>query len=206
MTDAHGRYELDNVPKHTYPAIEVIASAGYEQFAARDVHIDHDVVVNARLVRDWASLAGGATLRSFTPPDYAPLCGSNANGAFDLSLGNGWPSDNVDNGESGVTGPRQATVRLPVAVDIADFTVTSGGTCGDDLSAAVTDFTLQTKTAGGSWQTAFEGTATPDGTVHTYTPTGAADAVVRIRFIMRANNGDPRFMDVLEVGVHGSPS
>jgi extracellular elastinolytic metalloproteinase len=193
------------VPRHVYPALEV-RGPGYEQFVVTDVVVHSDIVVNGKVTRDWASLAGGATLLSFTPPDYAPFCGSNANGAFDLNLGNGWPSDSVNNPSSGVTGPRKATVELPTAVDISAFTVASGGTCGDDDSSAVTDFKIQTKTAGGSWQIAFQGTATVDGQLHAYAPTGAADGVVQIRFIMLANNGNPDFMDVLEVGVRGSAS
>jgi hypothetical protein len=204
-TNANGRYEITDVPKHVYPALEV-RGPGYEQFVVQNVNVNADIVVNGKVTRDWASLSGGATLLSFTPPDYGPFCGSNANGAFDLNLGNGWPSDSPDNPGSGVTGPRKATVELPNAVDITQFAVASGGTCGDDNDSAVTDFKIQTKAGGATWQTAFAGTATPDGSLQTYTPTGGTDGVTRIRFIMLDNNGNPDFMDVLEVIVRGTAS
>ncbi len=60
---------------------------------APDVVVDGNEMLNRSLFRDWAALSGGAALKSFTPPDYAEFCGTNANGAFDLSLGRGWPSD-----------------------------------------------------------------------------------------------------------------
>jgi extracellular elastinolytic metalloproteinase len=204
ITDSNGRYRLEDVPEHRQ-VIEVRSGHGYESFARR-VLVDHDVVVNVKLVRDWAALSGGATLVSFTPPDYGPFCGSNANGAFDLQLGNGWPSDSPGNPSSGVAGPRQATVQLPTAVDISSFGVASGGTCGDDPSAGFRAFTIRTKTAGGTWQTAVAGKATPDYALHTFVPTGATENVVAIRFIMRTNWGNPAFMDGLEVTVRGDPS
>jgi hypothetical protein len=91
-------------------------------------------------------------------------------------------------------------------VDISEFTVTSGGSCGDGDDAGVTDFKFQTKTAGGGWKTALKDTAIPDHQLRTYAPTGNADNVVAIRFIMMDENGNPLFMDVLEVGVRGAAS
>jgi extracellular elastinolytic metalloproteinase len=203
-TNANGRYRLEDVPEHTV-TLEVRPGHGYETLA-KEVLVDQDVVVNAAVDRDWAALSGGATLVSFTPPDYAPFCGSNANGAFDLLLGNGWPSDAPGNGSSGVSGPRQATVRLPTTVDISSFGVASGGACGDGPDSGFKAFTIKTKTAGGSWQTAVSGKATPDWVLRTYMPTGGTQDVVAIRFIMRTNWGNPAFMDGMEVTVRGAPS
>jgi extracellular elastinolytic metalloproteinase len=202
-TGADGTYRIRHVPPHVYPAIE-IGGAGYEGVVVPNVKVTRDVVLNRSVNRDWASLSGGATLQSFTPPDYAPFCGSNANGAFDLNLGNGWPSDSVGNAESGVSGPRKATVKLPRTITITGFGVASDGTCGDDSTAAVKGFKFQTKTAGGGWQTSFKGEATNDGVLHHYIPHTATDNVVAIRFIMTSNYGQPDFMDVLEATVYGT--
>jgi extracellular elastinolytic metalloproteinase len=204
-TNADGEYHIRHVPPHTYAAVE-FGGGGYEPTQIENVEVKKDVTLDNSVYRDWAALSGGAELKSFTPPDYAIFCGVAADGAFDLNLGSGWPSDSPNNGESGVTGPRQATVQLPNAVDITEFTVTSGGTCGDGPDAGVTDFKFLTKTAGGKWKLAVQDTAIPDGQLRAYAPTGNADNVVAIRFVMLQPNGNPNFMDVLEAGVRGGAS
>jgi hypothetical protein len=204
-TNADGEYRIRNVPPHTYAAVE-FGGGGYEPTQVLDVEVKHDITLNNKVYRDWAALSGGATLKSFTPPDYAVFCGQAAEGAFDLNLGSGWPSDSPNNGDSGVTGPRQATVLLPDTVDITEFTVTSGGTCGDGPDSGVTDFKFMTKTAGGKWKLAVQDTAVPDGVLRAYAPTGNADNVVAIRFVMLKSNGNQQFMDVLEAGVRGGAS
>jgi hypothetical protein len=202
-TDADGFYRIQHVPPHVYPAFQ-IGGAGYESTVKTNVKVQRDTVLDASVNRDWASLSGGATLKGFTPPDYAGFCGVNANGAFDLNLGSGWPSDSVSNGDSGVTGPRKATVKLPQAVDITSFAVASGGSCGDNDTAGVKGFKIQTKTAGGDWQTSFKGEVQSDHVLKAFHPHKAMNNVVSIRFIMTSNWGQVDFMDVLEVSVRGT--
>jgi extracellular elastinolytic metalloproteinase len=201
-TNADGEYHIRHVPPHTYAAVE-FGGGGYEPTQVLNVKVKHDLTLDNSVYRDWVALSGGAVLKSFTPPDYAIFCGVAADGAFDLNLGSGWPSDSPNNGESGVTGPRRATVELPQTVNITEFTVTSGGTCGDGPDSGVTDFKFMTKTAGGQWKVAVQDTAIPDGQLRTYAPTGNADNVVAVRFVMLETNGNAQFMDVLEAGVRG---
>jgi hypothetical protein len=177
---------------------------GYEPTSVADLVVDGDEVIDTTMRRDWASLEGGATLVKYTPPDYAAFCGSNANGAFDLNLGNGWPSDSPQNDSSGVGGPRKATVRLPAVVDVTSFGVASGGTCGDGPDAAVKGFEIWTRTAGGDWRKAFVGSAPATGKLKTYVPTKGKKNVRFIRFVMVSNHGNSAFMDVLEVSVRGT--
>ncbi|MEX2420820.1 MAG: M36 family metallopeptidase, partial [Actinomycetota bacterium] len=200
-TDNTGAFSISNVPFHAYPEL-VIDGVGYEQKTLA-VTVDGDEVMNVKLVRDWAALEAGATLKSFTPPDYAPFCGVNADGAFDLSLSAGWPSDAPGNGDSGVTGPRKAVVRLPKEVDVTSFGVASGGSCGDGPEAGVRTFSIQTKVAGGKWVTAATGTVDADSVLHTFKATAGKKDVRFLRFIMKTNHGDQLFMDVLEVTVRG---
>ena len=204
VTDASGEYAIEDVPFHVYPSL-VFDGSGYEPSVARNVKVVGDVVRDRSLTRDWASLEGGATLKSFTPPDYGPFCGTNANGAFDLSFGAGWPSDSVTNGSSGVSGPRKTVVQLPTAVDVSTFGVVSGGTCGDGPEAGVKAFTIETrKNANAPWRTAVTANAPSDGQLHAYTPTAGTAGVRFVRFTMRSNHGDANFMDVLEVTVRGT--
>ncbi len=200
-TDSTGGFEILGVPFHDYPKI-VAGAVGYEPFAA-PVSVDGAESVEVDLVRDWAALEGGATLQSFTPPDYTGFCGFGADGAFDLSIGSGWPSDSPANGDSGVAGPRAAIVRLPVAVDVTSFGVASGGSCGDESDAGVKVFTMQVRRRVG-WITVLTARALPDGMLRTYLPLGDASDVRLVRFVMRSNYGNPFFMDVLEVTVRGT--
>jgi hypothetical protein len=181
----------------------MVDGVGYEP-KIRGVRVDGDESVNVKAVRDWAALEGGARLRSFSPPDYAPFCGVNADGAFDLSLSAGWPSDAPGSTEgSNFTGPRKAVVKLPKAVDVTTFGVASGGTCGDGPDAGVRRFTIETRTAGGEWVVAVSGTAHADSVLHTFRARAGRRDVRFVRFTMKSNHGNDLFMDVLEVTVRG---
>ena len=204
VTAANGTYSIANVPQHDAYAALNFRGGGYEPNAVTDLVVNGNETVDNALNRDWASLEGGATLRKYTPPDYAEFCGSNANGAFDLNLGNGWPSDSPGNDSSGVGGARKATVELPKSVDVTSFGVASGGTCGDGPDSAVKGFEIWTRTASGDWRKAFAGSAPANGRLKTYTPTKGTKNVRFIRFVMVSNHGNPAFMDVLEVTVRGT--
>lgn len=202
-TDDAGSFSIANVPFHAYPEL-VVDGRGYEQ-RIRGITVDGDETVNVELIRDWAALERGARLRSFTPPDYAPFCGVNADGAFDLSLSSGWPSDAPNSTfGSNVTGPRKAVVKLPKAVDVTTFGVASGGACGDGPDAGVRKFAIQTRrAAGGNWVLAVSDSVAADSVLHTFKAKGGTQNVRFVRFIMKTNHGNPTFMDVLEVTVRG---
>jgi hypothetical protein len=201
-TDKNGTFSIADVPFHAYPEV-VVDGVGFEEKTVA-LTVDGAETLNVAMIKDWAALEGGATIVSFTPPDYAPFCGVNADGAFDLSLGSGWPSDDPDSTfGSSTTGPRKATVELPKTIDVTSFGVASGGACGDGPAAGVREFKIQTKQAGGKWVTAFSGTADADGVLHTFKPTAGKKNVDFIRFVMLDNHGDDLFMDVLEVTVRG---
>jgi len=203
-TAADGTYSIANVPQHDAYAALNFRGGGYEPKAVADLVVNGNETVDNTLNRDWASLDGGATLKKYTPPDYGPFCGSNANGAFDLNLGNGWPSDSPGNDSSGVGGPRKATVELPKSVDVTSFGVASGGTCGDGPDSAVKKFEIWTRTASGDWRMAAEGSAPANGRLKRYLPSRGMKNVRFVRFVMVSNHGNPAFMDVLEVTVRGT--
>jgi hypothetical protein len=202
-TDVGGRFTIDDVPFHLYPEL-VVDGLGYEP-RTRSVDVDGDELVDASLVRDWAALEGGADLVSFTPPNYKPICGVHADGAFDLSLSGGWPSDAPDSTfGSNKTGPRKAVVELPKRVDVTSFGVASGGACGDGPDAGVKKFAIQTrKTANASWVTAVTGSVPANGELRVFKATAGKQDVRFVRFVMKTNHGNDLFMDVLEVTVRG---
>jgi hypothetical protein len=204
-TAADGTYSISNVPDHDAYGAILFDGTGYEPGAAKDVVVAGDATVDRALFRDWAALEGGAVLKSASPPDYTAFCGVGANGAFDLNLGSGWPSDAVDStAGSDFTGPRKATVRLPENVDISAIAVASGGACGDDFTAGVKHFQLLTRTGPGApWKVAVDAKAKSDSLLHAFKPDTGKKNVQSIRFVMLSNHGDPFFMDVLEVSVRG---
>jgi extracellular elastinolytic metalloproteinase len=201
-TGGAGAFSIANVPFHAYPEL-VVDGFGYEQ-RIRGVTVNGDESVEIKLVRDWAALERGARLRSFSPPDYSEFCGLNADGAFDLSLSAGWPSDAPGSQVgSNFTGPRKAVVKLPKAVDVTTFGVASGGTCGDSADAGVKRFTIETRTTRGEWVVAVSAIADADGVLHTFRARAGKQNVRFVRFTMKSNHGDELFMDVLEVTVRG---
>ncbi len=202
-TDASGRFSISNVPFHTYPAL-LFAGRGYEPASAAGLAVTQDLTLHARLVRDWASIEGGAKVGKFTPPDYGPFgCGPAQ--MLDLNLGTGWGSDAVGSTSgSHVKGPRKVVIKLPKAVDITTFAVASTGACGDGPEAGVKRFKVETKQrAGGKWITAFVGTASNLGNLKVYRPKTGKDNVRFVRFTMLSNHGDKLFMDVMEFSVRG---
>ena len=204
-SNASGVFQIADVPFHdAYPALQVLGG-GYEPKVIRDVVVDGTETIDRSVFFDFAALSNGADLRKASPPDYAEFCGVGADGAFDLNLASGWPSDAVgSNIGSNYTGPRRATVRLSTAVDIIGFGVASGGTCGDGPEAGVKHFQIQTKrTQGSPWRTAVDARIGATGRLKAFEPTGADRNVRFIRFVMLSNHGDPLFMDVLEVTVRG---
>jgi hypothetical protein len=202
-TGGNGAFSIEDVPFHTY--VVTVQSEAHETVRA-DVKVNGSETVAIELTRDWASLAGGATLTRFTGPDYAPFCGPEF--AWDTSLGSGWGSDHPDFDGGGTTGPRVNVVKLPRAIDISSFGFATNGTCGDGPEAAVRVFTIKTKTANGSWATAYQRSASLElGVFHKLKPEKGASKKVRfVKLIMKDNYGDPLFMDMLELSVRGAPA
>jgi hypothetical protein len=201
-TDSAGRFSILNVPFHTYHEFS-IARTGFESLTLKNLVVTGDLNLNEKVFRDWASVAGGARVGKFTPPDYSPSCGPDF--AFDLDLDTGWGSDAVSStAGSNIKGPRKVVITLPKAVDVASFGVASSATCGDRPRAGVKRFKVETQTAGGDWIPAFVGTAPNNGKLLTYIPTAGKDNVRFVRFTMLSNHGDPLFMDVMEFSVRGA--
>ncbi len=203
VTNARGRYVIDDVPFHRYDLIA--RAAGYELRSLR-VRIDGSTTVDVAVTRDWAALTGGAKLLAFTKPDYTRF-GCGPADALDALLGTGWGSDSVTNGSRGPRGPRSLTVKLAGRIDVGSFGVASNGTCGDGPSAAVKSFTIETRSGHRAWVTAVVNTKSfPLGRFVTFVPKAGSTRVTQIRFTMRSNRGNPLFMDMLDISVRGTPA
>jgi extracellular elastinolytic metalloproteinase len=204
-TNATGHYSIDNVPtSHSYNL--EIGKAGYEPVTLPISVGTGPLKVNRKIRRDWAAIAGGASVTSFTPPDYSAFgCGPEQ--GFDTSQATGWGSDSPTNGSSGTTGPRSVTLQLPVPVNITQLQIDPGATCGDPDSAGVQEFTVKTRAVAASgFVTAWHNTAAlPEHVYSARKPRKGNLNVDTIKLTMSSNRGNASFMDMSELLVHGVP-
>jgi F5/8 type C domain-containing protein len=137
---------------------------------------------------------------------YAPPCGPG--NAFDQSQGTGWSSTSPGS----TSGAKQATVRLPQAIDITALGVDPGAICGDDDTASVGPVQIATSADGVSFAPAAAATFTaPDNhRLNILAPSGNAAGVRYVRVTMLApqsSQGDgARYMDLAELEVYGRPA
>jgi hypothetical protein len=217
LTDANGRYRVRNVFFGTYHKV----SASLPGWDAVEVTITIAAPITTQdfqLRRDWAALGGGGTVAAFNGPDFTPFgCGPDR--AIDQSLGNGWGST-TDFDANGVAEPKFVTVKLPVAVNISQFAIDPGNTCGDGGSASTKDFTVETSQDGTTFVVAASGAfgVADRHRLNPVTPnagTGASVNFVRFTMINPQLPGTPAdlcpgpfsgclFLDMSELEVYGS--
>jgi extracellular elastinolytic metalloproteinase len=216
LTDANGRYRVRDIFFGTYRKV----SASKPGFDAAEVTITIAAPTTTQdfsLRRDWASLGGGGTVTAFNGPDFTAFgCGPTS--AIDQSLGNGWGSTS-DLDAGGVAVPKFVTVKLPQAVNITEFAIDPGETCGDDPTAATKDFRVETSTDGTTFVVAASGTfgAADNHRLNPVAPnagTGTGVNFVRFTMINPQLNGAAcpgpasgcLFLDMSELEVYGLAS
>jgi hypothetical protein len=213
ITAADGTYTITGIIPGTYAKV-FARGAGYDPKSATVSIAARTNTLNWQLRRDWAAIAGGAEVVSFTGPDYTPFgCGPPQ--LFDQSQASGWGSDVAPEGQNVV-------VRLPAAVDIGELVINPSATCGDDPTASTGGYRVETSADGTMWTVGAEGSF-PQGAV---TPTtvalaaGSGTGVQFIRFTMRTTQAQDAglcptgneapsgctFLDSTELAVYGAPS
>jgi extracellular elastinolytic metalloproteinase len=218
LTKQNGLYEVKRVPVGTYPKV-FATGAGYDRVVLPTVQItggDEATIRNFSLRRDWASIFGGVSVKSFTGPDYTDFgCGPDK--AIDQSLGNGWGSDSID--ASGAHFTPEIVVQLPISVTVTEFGIDPANTCGDDATASTKDYRVETSPDGSTWTVAKEGTFgnADRGRLNLVQPTAGATNVRFVRFTMltqqlvascstNPNQSGCPFADMSELEVYGRPS
>jgi extracellular elastinolytic metalloproteinase len=220
LTKQNGLYDIKRVPVATYPKV-FASGAGYDMVVLPTVSIGADdaTVVNWKLRRDWASIFGGASIKSFTGPDYTDFgCGPDK--AIDQTLGNGWGSDSID--ESGGHITPEIVVQLPTSVTVTEFGIDPANTCGDEATASTKDYRVETSADGTTWTVAKEGTFgnADRGRLNLVAPTAGATSVRYVRFTMlnqqlaapcSGTGANPAqsgcaFADMSEFELYGRPS
>lgn len=219
VSAADGTYTIKDVPEGTYRKVYTSGS-GYEpQIRTVDVK-SGSAGADWRLRRDWAASSGGAEVTDFSGPDNSNFaCGPG--GLIDMSSVV-WGSE-AKGGTNGTgVDPVHNTVRLPQAVDISELLVDPTAGCGDDKTASLGDYRVETSTDGTTWITAAEGHFTPADTGRQNAVTlkaGTGQNVQYVRLTMLGNqavdNGVDcaknsgasgcQFLDATELAVHGTP-
>src|SRR5436309_2481097 len=158
--------------------------------------------VDVSLRRDWAASAGGASVSSFTGPDYSGYgCGPYE--SIDQSFTSGWSTD---------AGTAQSVVvALPQAVDVGSFGIDPAGICGDDSSSALGAYRVDVSKDGHSWSPSASGSF-GSGNVGRLNdvPASAAKGTRYVRLTMlspqSSSGSGASYMDVAELEVLGVPA
>ncbi|MDW5598703.1 M36 family metallopeptidase, partial [Conexibacter stalactiti] len=220
-TDADGRYEIPNAwAGADYPRL-IAERNGYQRATVDPPAIapDGSTVQDLELRRNWALTSGGGVVDSATGPDLTAMqCGPVH--ALDGTSAYGWGSyqpgyDGSLHEQYGLPrvarGSRRLVLRLPAAVDVSRFAIDPGAICGDDDSASLAGFQIETSADGTTWRNALAATF---GRAHNHrlnelSPNAGTTAGVRwVRLTMLSAQGGGSsgtyFMDMAELAVFGT--
>jgi len=219
VTDASGRYTLGPVPVGTYPKLSVTGS-GYDPVTSAVTVGNSGATKDFSVRRDWAASSGGATIASFTGPDYGPGCGPA--GAIDNSQSTGWGSTTGDDAgtPTNVFAPKNVVIDLQRQVDVSQLAVDPSATCGDGGSASTGKYLVEVSTDGQAWTTTNDGTFTSAdrGRLNPLTPAGGSVTARYVRFTIQGNQTPDfatscpggafsgcQYTDLTEIEVYGKP-
>ncbi|MFD5406097.1 M36 family metallopeptidase [Streptomyces griseorubiginosus] len=218
VTGADGTYSIPRVPEGSYRKVYASGN-GYEPKVSTVVVKAGSAGADWSLTRDWAASSGGAAITDFNGSDFTEFgCGP---GSLIDTTSAVWGSD--ANGGTNGTGidPIHGTIKLPKAVDIGALLVDPTAGCGDDTTASLGDYRIDTSADGTTWTTAAEGHFKPADTGRQNAVTlkdGTGQNVQYVRLTMLGNqaadNGvdcakdsSPsgcRYLDATELVVHGA--
>lgn len=149
-----------------------------------------------QLRRDWAASSAGASIADFTGTDNTQY-GCGPDGLIDGSSAV-WGSD-AKGGTNGTgVDPVHNTVKLPQAVDIGELLIDPTAGCGDDTTASLGDYRIDTSPDGTTWTTAAEGHFKPADTGRQNAVTlkdGTGQNVQYVRLTMLGNQAADNGVD-----------
>ncbi|WP_416966851.1 M36 family metallopeptidase [Streptomyces sp. 4F14] len=218
VTKADGTYSIPDVPEGTYRKVYA-SGAGYEP-VLRTVTLAGSTAVDWQVRRDWAASSGGAEVADFSGPDYGDS-GCGPAGLIDAASAV-WGSEAKGGTDGKGVDPVHNTVRLPAAVDIGELRVDPTAGCGDDLTASLGDYRIETSADGTAWAVAAEGHFGPADTGRQNAvplAAGTGENVRYVRLTMLGNQAAERgvdcaadsgpsgckFLDATELLVNGAP-
>lgn len=215
-TGADGRYLLNAIVATRYPRV-LVTRPGYDDAAPTPVDVAADGSVHdTTLRRNFALSSGGTQVSDVTAPVYEPPCAPQD--AIDGTFAHGWASyaPGYDGRDSPFLpdvplGPRSLVLRLPQAIDVSSVAIDPGAVCGDDDSASLGEYLVETRD-GGAWREALRGRFGRDRThrMNVLTPAaGTTQGVTAVQVTMIRPQGGPgssdeEFMDMAELAIYGS--
>jgi extracellular elastinolytic metalloproteinase len=212
---ADGGFSFSGVPVGTYAKLFAQRTKGYDELQQTNVTVSSAATTTTDFAirRDWAALAGGATVTTNDDTGAPVGCGGAA--VADQSRGVGWSPHNPTSPEypQELTGAApQVTIKLPVAVDVKAFGVDPSSTCGDGPSASTKSYRIETSSDGSTFATASSGSFS-SAQLATLTPnagTGSNVRYVRLTLLAPQDDGPGSsgrdFIDFTELEVFGTPT
>ena len=188
ITDANGNYSVGPVPAGKYGKL-IVNGAGYVPISTAVTVAASGSRADFQVTRDWAAASGGAKVVDFNGPDYTEF-GCGPVHAIDTSLSTGWGS--ITGNRERPTNqfkPKFITVAMPQKVNITQFAVDPGATCGDAGSASTGAYRIETSPDNVTWTEAASGTfvVTDQGRLNPVTPITGALGVQYVRFRILGN-------------------
>jgi hypothetical protein len=216
LSGQNGLYDIKRIFVGTYPKV-FASGVGFDRVVVPSVTITNTAaVLNWTVRRDWASIFGGGSIASFTGPDYTAFGCGPAN-AIDQSEIAGWGSNSIDNAGNHIT--PEIVIALPRTINVTQIAIDPANTCGDDATASVKDYQVETSPDGTTWTVANQGQfADGDrGRMNLISPTAGAAGVRFVRFTMLTQqlatdcSTNPAqsgcaFADMSEIEVYGRPA
>jgi len=207
-TNGSGAYSINGMIDGRYPAMQALANGFEAQLRSDVLVLPGSNTVDFGLQRDWVSTSGGATVSSFTGPDFS-TSGCGPTGALDLSLGSGWGNTSPSNATS--PGAKTLVAHLPAATKVTAFAIDPGATCGDDDNASLAGYKIEVSTsASGPWTQVNTGTFGPGNNHHLNYLRAAGSALANVSFVrltmsspQSASGSGADFMDMSELEVYG---
>ncbi|MEU1276515.1 M36 family metallopeptidase [Streptomyces sp. NPDC005799] len=218
VTKADGSYVIPAVPAGTYGKVYASGN-GYEPKARTVIVKSGSADADWQLRRDWAASSGGARITDFTGTDNTNV-GCGPGGLIDMTS-TVWGSDAKGGTSGSGVDPVHTTLKLPKAVNIGEFLVDPTAGCGDDTTASLGDYRIETSPDGITWATAAEGHFRPADTGRQDTVPLKADTRQNIQYVrltmlgnQAADNGVDctkdagpagcHYLDATELIVHGA--
>ncbi|QWZ09402.1 M36 family metallopeptidase [Nocardioides panacis] len=220
VTATDGSYTIADVPVGSYAKLTA-SGAGYDPATTPVDVTPRGTVKNFSLRRDYAASSGGATIDSFTGPDFGPACGPAQ--AIDNSQATGWGSTTGDDDgtATNVFRPKNIVIDLKQTVAITEIAVDPSATCGDGGSASTGQYSVETSTDRTTWTPAASGTFTASdrGRLNPLTPAGGSATARYVRFTILGNQTPEfatscpggafsgcQYTDLTEIEVYGKPA
>ncbi|MDX6732206.1 MAG: extracellular elastinolytic metalloproteinase [Baekduia sp.] len=212
--DGAGHYAISGLPAGAYRSVTFRSPAGYDGVKrSATVVAGQTTTLDVQLQRDWAAAAGGGRIVS-TNDDTGQPYGCGVGASIDQSRTRGWSAENHAADANPARRYLPALVlQLPQAIDVSTYGIDPTSTCGDDQTAALKGYRLETSPDASNWTTSAEGdlAAVAPGTLTTVQPAAATSNVRYVRVTLKspqsaaAGTSGAYYIDLSELEIYGTP-